>query len=107
MENALNIIPKQAGTGKVIKVIIEDKVLEQFGVEKVKQKIKSLREICGGRQNKMRDLYDQIHSLQRLADDWATCLKHCLCKHHLPPQCGRQTTCPPEFSLYKPHVNAA
>lgn len=31
----------------VIKVIIEDKVLEQFGVEKVKQKIKSLRKICG------------------------------------------------------------
>jgi hypothetical protein len=32
--------------------------LEQFAVEEVKQKIKSLRATCGGGQNKMRDLQD-------------------------------------------------
>jgi hypothetical protein len=44
--------------------------------------------------------------------DWATCLKHMpVCKQHLhgklPLEGNRQVTCPPDLSLYLPHVNAA
>jgi hypothetical protein len=41
-----------------IKVITEDKALEQFGTEEVKQKVENLPATCGGEQNKIYDLHD-------------------------------------------------
>jgi hypothetical protein len=78
----------------------------QFGVEEIKQKIKSLRATCGGGHNKIREL----HPHERFCTtSVATCLP--VCKQHLhrnlPTEGGRQVTCPPDLSLYLPLVNAA
>jgi hypothetical protein len=53
----------------IIEVIIEYMALEQFGAEEVKQKMKSLRSICGGGQNKIQDLHDHD----------PICTSRCLC----------------------------
>jgi hypothetical protein len=91
-----------------IKVIIEEMALEQFGIEEVRQKMKSLLPTCGGGQNKIQDL--QAH--YRFCTTTSRRLGYMpVCKQHLHgkllPVGGRQATCPPDLVLYLPHANAA